>query len=626
MSLLDFTRIVNYVVLALSLWLGLYVVARNHRRLIAWLTGLTLWSVASLSLSTLLAFDPPPEATQLPVWVQFFWPIWQEERVERAVSGWLNGWSITPAIVLWHHITILMRPGPLDRWRWMRIIVAYVLLLAAILIQAYTSDLFIIVDSDPLYMPTLEPGPLYGLFLFISLLFVGLCLVNLIRSAKNALTAMTRKQFVILALATVVAGLTGPFSIAGSLFNLRVPIVILSLLLGFAVLLIGFGVASYGALVVGRTVRRDFIYNGITVAGVTALYLSVTWFSVVAYQVPGAAFVFVFMLAIITHSLVDVARRALDSIFFRQDTRQLRANLQRLTTIAGEHNNLDEELALTLNTLCTSIRATFGLIILFEGNELRLAAHYRWPRTKLPLSQTDLTADDILTLEPGTFPAPLTEAALLIPLYVDTRQLGVLLLGQPVNGVHYSRNDIELLLNPSDRIADAIWAAEREADYLKQVAQLVAEREEQTPQIIEVEEISVKDVEKAFRRLTDFAYLGQSPLVQLKLVSTKLPAAVVTHVDRGKGVYSVLIEALDKLRPDDEIPESAPGREWYPYLILHRAYLDDIPNRDIMQNLYISEGTFNRTRRAALRAVTRSLTEMEAAVVQVISEHQGNQN
>ncbi len=411
MFLLDFTRIVNYIVLALSLWLGLYVVTRNPRRLIAWLTGLTLWSVASLSLSTLLAFDPPPEATQLPVWFQFFLPIWQEERVERAVSGWLNGWSITPAIVLWHHITILMRPGPLNRWRWLRIVIAYVLLVAAILIQAYTSRLFTIVDSTPLYMPTLEPGPLYPLFLFISLLFVGMCLVNLIRSAKNAPTAMPRKQFIILAVATVVAGLTGPFSIAGSLFNLRVPIVILSILLGCAVMLIGFGVASYGALVVGRTIRRDFIYNGIIVAGVTALYLAVTRFSMMAYQVPGVAFVFIFMLAIVTHSLVDVARRGLDSIFFRQDTRQLRANLQRLTTIAGEHNSLDEKLFLTLNALCSSIRATFGLIILFAGEGLRLAAHHRWHRPNLPLSQADLTADDILSLEPGHVPNQRSEAA-----------------------------------------------------------------------------------------------------------------------------------------------------------------------------------------------------------------------
>ena len=48
-------------------------------------------------------------------------------------------------------------------------------------------------------------------------------------------------------------------------------------------------------------------------------------------------------------------------------------------------------------------------------------------------------------------------------------------------------------------------------------------------------------------------------------------------------------------------------------MILHSAYFEDVPNRDIMSRLYISEGTFNRTRRAALRAVTQTLEEMEMA-------------
>lgn len=613
MFLLDVTRIVNYIVLALALWLGLYVVTRSPRRLIAWLTGLTLWSIASLSLNVLLALDPPPEVATLPVWFQFFLPVWQAERVERALSGWLNGWSIIPAIVLWHHITILMRPGPLTLWRRIRILGGYALLIIAVFIQAYTPWLFTIVEGDPLYMPVLEPGPLYWPFLLLSLLYVGMCLTNLIRSAKAAPTAMPRKQFIILTMATVVAGLTGPFAIAGSVLSLQVPIVILSFLLGCAVVLIGVGVANYGALMKGQTIRRDFIYNGVIVLSVTALYLTVTWFSVTAYQVPGVAFVFVFMLAIITHSLVDVARRGLDTIFFRQDTRQLRADLQRLVHIAGEEDSLDNKLSVTLEALCIPVRATFGLIILFEADGIRLAASYRWNRANfLPLSQNDLIADDIISLEPGHFPPPLAETALLIPLYGDTGQLGVMLLGRPINGINYLQDEIEFLLYPSDRIADAIRSTEREVEYLSQVAQLVAERKQPAAPSAEMEKVSAKEVENAFRHLTDFAGLGQSSLANLKLVSSRLTAKTVTHVDKGKGVYSVLVEALDKLRPDDGTPDKPPGREWYPYLILQQAYLEDIPNRDIMSALYISEGTFNRTRRAALRSVTRILREMEA--------------
>ena len=119
-------------------------------------------------------------------------------------------------------------------------------------------------------------------------------------------------------------------------------------------------------------------------------------------------------------------------------------------------------------------------------------------------------------------------------------------------------------------------------------------------------------MENALRNLTDYAYLGEHPLAKMKLVKSRLSLEGVTHLDRGKAVYRVLTEAIEKLRPEGKLPSDPPPPEWYPYLILHDAYLEDTPNRDIMARLYISEGTFNRTRRAALRAVTRTLEEMEA--------------
>jgi hypothetical protein len=223
----------------------------------------------------------------------------------------------------------------------------------------------------------------------------------------------------------------------------------------------------------------------------------------------------------------------------------------------------------------------------------------------------DLEADDIMPLEPGHFAPPLAEAALLIPLHAETEQLGALILGQPVNSAHFSQADIELLLYSSDRIADTIQNIQREAEYLDQIAALV---EEIRPTVVATPtEISVKAVEDALRNLSNYAYLGEHPLAKTKLVEAGLPPGAVTHLDRGKAVYRVVAEAVEKLRPDGDIPADPPPREWYPYLILHSAYLEDVPNRDIMSRLYISEGTFNRTRRAALRAVTQTLEEMEIA-------------
>jgi hypothetical protein len=127
----------------------------------------------------------------------------------------------------------------------------------------------------------------------------------------------------------------------------------------------------------------------------------------------------------------------------------------------------------------------------------------------------------------------------------------------------------------------------------------------------EKEKIPVKDVENALRNIYDYAYLSDLPLAHLKVVDDRLSAGEVTHLDRGKAVNKVFYEAVDKLRPDSDKPEDPPPREWYPYIIIKEAYLEDKMNRDIMSKLYISEGTFNRTRRAAIRSVARVIAEME---------------
>ncbi len=612
--LLPITLIVNFLALAATLWLGLYVVTRSPRRLISWLTSLALWCLTGPFLNVWLALTPPPMPAGVPVWLSPFLRFW-EANIREGANSWLQGWLLAPAVVLWHHATVLMRPGHLTPWRRTRILSGYGAAVAAIVIQANTPLLLSAsLVGDPLYLSTLKAGPLYPFFLALGLLYTVMSLVNLLGSAHAAPASMPRKQFLTLAAATLIAGLTAPLSIIGSILGLRVPMVIVSLLLGLTVVLIGYGVARYSALVDGRTIRRDFYYNAIAIGLVTGLYLLVTWISVQFFGVPAVAFVFIVLLAIITHSLVDVARRNLDLLFYRRDTRQMRANLHKLASLAGEQDGLDENLSITLDSLCTSVRAIFGLILLFEGENIRLAAAYRWHQNNLQLSPQDLIADDVTHLEPGQFPPPLTEAALLIPLYADTEQLGALVLGRPVNGVRYSRADVNLLLYPSDRLADAIRDARGKAEYMAQVARVIETSRPMKTSAKYPDQISVKAVEDALRHMADYAYLGDHALTQFKLVRSKVAVDAVTHLDLGKAAYNVLAEAIEKLRPDDTVSSDPPPREWYPYLILHDAYLEDIPNRDIMSRLYISEGTFNRTRRTALRAVARALEEMETAL------------
>ncbi len=188
-------------------------------------------------------------------------------------------------------------------------------------------------------------------------------------------------------------------------------------------------------------------------------------------------------------------------------------------------------------------------------------------------------------------------------------QIGAILFGPPVNGIQFPAIDIERLMDVGEQIGSTVQQARQSNQMLEQATKSI-----QIPTISSPEEnglLYVKNVEDALRNIHDYAFLGDSDLAGTNLVSTRLTEEGCTHLDRGKMVYQVLEEAVEKLRPDKEYSGSTPPREWYPYLILYYAYFEDKLNRDIMSLLYISEGTFNRTRRSAIRSVTRVLVELE---------------
>jgi hypothetical protein len=166
---------------------------------------------------------------------------------------------------------------------------------------------------------------------------------------------------------------------------------------------------------------------------------------------------------------------------------------------------------------------------------------------------------------------------------------------------------------------------EREHALQRQMQQMLAERVEEHPPILEgVDEKEwVAQVEDALRQLHDYPYLGEHPLAQLQMVDWQLQGQgedLVTHIDRGKALSHILVQALNKLRPEEvePTPLAIPPQEWHQFVILRDAYVLGELNRDIMSKLYISEGTFNRTRRRAVRAVARALQEMEQEAQKIV--------
>ena len=326
----------------------------------------------------------------------------------------------------------------------------------------------------------------------------------------------------------------------------------------------------------------------------------------VNYNIPAGIVVFLIPLVILSHSVIEEVRRILEYFIYDRRTRALRANLRELTRLAGEQADLDGILSSSLETICSSVRATSAVVLVFEKDLAHPAGSYRWHDSKTPTSRNDFLADDVKQINYGSLLTPFSEITLLIPLYVAEEQMGALLLGRPENGIYYSGEDLLLLRDPSERIAELIAQNKRIANYLDQFSQLPLRHMDSNSELI-----PTGWVEDALQNIYDYSYLGDCPLVNLKQVQLLLPASTVTYLDKGKAVYQVVSDAVEKLRPASAQPAKPIPREWYPYLILHDAYFEGLPNRDIFLKLYISEGTFHRTRRSALRSVTRVLTELE---------------
>ncbi len=606
------TITVNLLALVLSIWLGLFLVSRSPKYPVAWLTALMLWFMAGMFLNVLLAINPPPITILKFSWLRLFFPFWPRETLAGTNNNWLQGWSFVPALALWHHVTVLLLPGKITTWRWIRIFLAYLLAVVAIIVQTNAQILFTAESSNPLYINSLRAGPWYPIFAIALLLLIWLCVFNLVLAARSAPSTIARKQLLVLAWASVIVGLVGPASIAGSFFMLPLPMLVLSLLEAIPIALIGWGVARYSALMEGRTIQKDFIYSLALLGLVLLIYIPISWILIDTYNAPVVILAVFPALAVITHSSMTAIDRLRDRIAYTQDTQQLRIQLRKLSRQVGVAAPLETLLEPSLETLCNSVDASYGLIFLFEDHTTRKLISWQLDDDIPDLELKKLTADDVINLPSARFPPPLEKASLLVPLYGEVEQLGALVLGEPENGLHYAPDDIEPILEFTDEIGETIQNSHRNSQYLAEIAELVEVHNLQPTRSIPL--VSAECLELSLRNLYDYAYLADTPLADLVLVQTRLPDGQVTHLERGKAVHAVLLEALKKLRPSSGIPSNPPVREWYPYLILQQAYIEETSNRDIMQKLYISEGTFNRTRRTAIRSLARAIGEMEASI------------
>jgi hypothetical protein len=99
--------------------------------------------------------------------------------------------------------------------------------------------------------------------------------------------------------------------------------------------------------------------------------------------------------------------------------------------------------------------------------------------------------------------------------------------------------------------------------------------------------------------------LSESPLLGLRTVRRSLEAGG----SPTKALQAVLREAIENLRPDDQLEPTA--QEWVLYNVLHLRFLQGLRIREIAARLAMSESDFYRKQRVAIEEVARQIALME---------------
>jgi len=604
--------VINFVCLTISLWLGFYIVTRSPRSRVSWLASATLWSLCGYFLNSLTDIQGLSGEGTPPWWL---------------------GWSVVIAVPFWFHLSVSLLSDKLAKRQHPLVILIYLLTLNFVAMGAYTPWVFAgATMKPPIYTSAHRPGPLYPLFSLFLVIVPALSLYNLYASWRQAKSPPIRRQFATLLWATSLAVFSGIVTALSTWFGLDTPTLVSNLSLGVGVALLGYGMARYNALIEGRVIGLDFIYTFLAIGLVIGAYLLAAFFSGLIFDAPFIVFIIIIMLAIVSHSLYDWARTYLDRLFYLQQYRELRANLRDFARTTTPDHDIRDRLQAILQNLCQSLGVNKGFIGLREGGSFDVIANW-----KVDLGQSipsdKLTTDEITVLSPPVETLGLTETpmALIVPLHAGGEQIGAIVLGQRTTGVSYTEDDLDLLEDLADMVASVVHTVHLQEQSVQQIDNLlreVGERErklqermrealaaEAKPPVLEgrSEREAISLVEDALRHLHDYPYLGEHTLAQLHIIESHLDAqegTFVTHLDRGKALQEVLIAAIEKLKPPG--PQPSPlTREWHQYVILHDCYVLGRLNRDVMSALYISEGTFNRARRRAVRGVTRALAEME---------------
>jgi hypothetical protein len=578
--LLQATLIVTLLAMGTTLWMAFYLFARGYSSRVTLRAIIVLLAVAMVS----------------------FLSYANQFNLIRGTT-WARASLLTLGLTFWFSLTYRMMPiESRKKWRWMEYgIYGFAAVTLLVLLQpgAFINE----VDSSLYIAQTGKTSTnlVYGLFQ----LTISVCiLLNLLVDERVGLTQ--RGKFFLIAsffpIGSVVYGIVDFFA------EFHLPHVIPDLFNFTGIFFLGLSVARHQTLVERRTTYQDLPLSSLAVLGITGLYVVLAW----RLGIPVELYASVVGFAVLTHGTYDLTREFLERLRMKNESR-FRKQLRTLESdLSGEEaliRRLEDGLAL----LCRTIQAQGGFAGIRRGDKFILVASQASLPVGSEVPASLLDCEDVA--RPRT--DSLLDLTWIAPSFEGHTQVAVIGIGKPKNKVDYSFGDLELLAEVADQVGTIVSLSNARSQQNEQIRRTVLESEANVNEMDSVasemmDSISdhpntefVKHVEDALRNLPDAIKLGQSPLAE------KISVRGDSHVERGKKLQEILTGSIEALKPAEKRPPEPLPRMWYNHAVLYDAYVEGVPNREIMARLYISEGTFNRTRRNAIRGLARLLMEKQ---------------
>ncbi|HSJ89601.1 MAG TPA: hypothetical protein VK909_20480 [Anaerolineales bacterium] len=577
--LFNATLIVDLIAMATTLWGAFYLFARGFS---SWIT---LRAVIILLLLSIFFFG---------AYNNLF------HQVEGTAA--LRAVLLILGLSTWYSLTYrLMSQRTRQKLRWMAISIFVLGGVTAITLLIVPSA-FIEEKGNDLYIAHMKIGLPYILYGIFQLLIVLAILYNLLAQERIGLTRQG-KYFLVASFFPVLAMTSGVIGLA---ISPDVPRLITDLLTFGGMFLLGISVARHQTMIERRTTIQELPVSLLTIVSLTGAYayLAAQWG--VPMEKMGAVVAF----AILTHSLVDLVRESLERQRIRNES-AFRYQFRELENQDSPGEGLESRLQEGLELLCHRLSASGGFIAVRNDESFDVVA------TKESIEQSTKIPAEIVLCDDLLAPTAnqLARITWIAPAFEGPKQVAVIGIGRHRFKPDYSTGDLDLLADVAEHIGMIVSLNNRNSGRAQQILQLVSEVQSKNTEMSTaademIASISastdvefVKLVEEALRHYSDYIALGQSPLGDW----AGMEAA--SHVERGKQLQMFLAECIDLLRPAGTRPPEPVPRVWYSYVVLHDAYVEGVPNREIMARLYISEGTFNRTRRNALRGLARLMSE-----------------